>query len=210
MAGESFPVPRPHEITMPNRPTVATFPRDDVAFAAFVKSALRELGDDADDAAALEARLRRWHTRAIVRRQDDLAGFGESETWYVYRDGRAGIVLEQGWWLEEDCARVAFGRDGTFTASNPAADVLVGLDGGLVGHHWSELLVPTAQADDGSWLWAILEAGGEAHSVFDLPLDDGRRKVIEYRSSKASSGDGYESFWRELAVIDADTLSAGR
>jgi PAS domain S-box-containing protein len=193
---------------MPTTPTVATFPRDDVAFAAFVRNALGDLGPDAHDAAALETRLRRWHSRAIVRPQADLAGFGRSSTWYVYRDGRAGIVSEQGWWLADGCAWVAFGRDGTFTASNPAADALVGMDGALVGRHWSDLLPPTARDDDGSWLWALLEDGSTPQSVFDLPLADGRRKVIEYRSSRRADGEGYESYWRELAVIQDRTSAA--
>ena len=194
---------------MSSVPTVATFPRDDVAFAAFVRSALAELGAAAADPGALQARLRQWHTRALVQPQADLAGFGPATTWYVYRDGRAGVVSEQGWWDAEGCAWVAFGREGTFTASNAAADELIGTEGGLAGHHWSELLPPSAQGNDGSWLWTILEAGRPAQSVFDLPLPDGRRKVIEYRSSRAPDGDGYESFWRELAVIDVPVAAGG-
>lgn len=187
---------------MPPIPTIATFPRDDVAFRAFVRSTLDAIDPDDLSATALQERVQRWHPRAIVRPQARLAGFGPSTTWYVYRDGRAGAVSEQGWWLEQDGAVVAFSRDGTFTAANPAAEALVGIDGGLVGRHWSDLVVPSARDSDGAWLWEILENGGTAQSVFDLPLSDGRRKVIEYRSSPDPSGTGFQSYWRELAVIE--------
>jgi len=187
---------------MQTTPTVATFPRDDAAFASFVRTTLAGLNGESRDPAVLQARLRRWHSRAIVQPQDDLAGFGDDTRWYVYRDGRAGVVSEEGWWLADDAARVEFGHDGTFSSANAAADELIGIEGGLVGHHWSDLLAPAARSEDGAWLWTILDAGDVAQSVFDLPLPDGRRKVIEYRSSRAPDGDRYQSVWRELAVID--------
>lgn len=186
---------------MPVAPSIATFPRDDRVFAAFVQSSLAAMSEERCPG-ALEAQLRRWHTRAIVRVQADLAGFGWGETWYVYRDGRAGIVEEPDWWLDPECAHVGFGRDGVFVATNAAADALVGRETGLVGRHWSELLAPVAQGEDAAFLWELLDQGQVAHSVFDLPLRDGGHRVIEYRSVRCPEG-GYESWWRELAVLPA-------
>ena len=53
------------------------------------------------DPGQVQTALRRWHTRAQVRPQHELARLGET-TWYVYRDGHAGVRLEQDWWQADD------------------------------------------------------------------------------------------------------------
>ena len=113
---------------------IVTFPRGDTAFAAFVHSTIAALDAQARmDPGQVQAALRRWHTRAQVRPQDELARMGET-TWYVYRDGHAGVRLEQDWWQADDVATARLGEDEVFVDGDDAACRLVDLPpGGLRG-----------------------------------------------------------------------------
>ena len=75
---------------------IVTFPRGDTAFAAFVRSTIAALDAQArEDPGQVQTALRRWHTRAQVRPQHELARLGAT-TWYVYRDGHAGRAPRAG------------------------------------------------------------------------------------------------------------------
>jgi PAS domain-containing protein len=181
---------------------LTTFPADDHVFAAFVRQAYLALDDHARrDPATLEASLRRWHTRAVVRERHSLASFGEP-TWYVYRDGHPGVKVEEAWWQADDAPTVEFGADGVFTFADDAVCELVGLaPGALVGCHWTDLVPASARGDDGAWIWEQLDRAGWVQSVFDLPLGTGVR-IIEYRTERV--GDGrFRSHWRGLATTAA-------
>ncbi len=126
---------------LPMSLTTVTFPRDDTAFAAFVRATMAKLGpDEREDAAAVQAALRRWHTRALVRPQDPMASFGGT-TWYIYRDGTAGVRLEQEWWQAEGVATARLGEDEVFVDGDDEACRLVDHPpGGLTGVPWRELV----------------------------------------------------------------------
>jgi len=187
-------------------PTIATFPRADEAFAAFVRDAVTRLGQaDRAGPAELQQLLRRWHTRALVRERHDLAGFGAA-TWYVYRDGQAGIRMEDDWWQREDVATARLGEDLVFVDGNDEACRLVGRPpGGLAGVPWRELVPPSARDDDATWLFGDLKERA-VHSVFDHPLPDGGRRVIEYRTAWVPEEGVYQCRWRELTVIDSASI----
>ena len=187
-------------------PTIATFPRGDEAFAAFVRDAIARL-ERADrlDPAALQNDLRRWHSRAIVRERDPLASFGAS-TWYVYRDGQAGVRIEDDWWQRDDVAVARLGEDQVFVDGNDEACRLVGRPpGGLAGVSWRDLVPPAARDDDAEWLFGDLKER-PVQSVFDVPLPDGSRRVIEYRTAWAPEQAVYLCRWRELTVIDSASI----
>ncbi len=190
-------------------PILVTFPRDDAPFARFVRVTIDRLSaDERTDPAALQRALRRWHTRALVRRQDPLAGFG-GETWYVYRDGQAGFRTEQDWWQDDGVAIARLGEDEIFVGGDDEACRLVGRPpGGLAGVPWRELVPVEAREDDAEWLFGDLKESGPAHSVFDAPLPDGRRRVIEYRTVWVEDERVYLCRWRELATIEVDEAPA--
>ena len=194
---------------MTQPPTIATFPRGDAAFAAFVRSTIERLDpSDRTDPAAVQRALRRWHTRAIVRPQDPLAAYG-STAWYVYRDGQAGVRLEDAWWQRDDVAMARLGEDELFIDGDDEACRLVGREpGGLAGVAWRDLIPSEARDVDSTWLFGGLQNGPPVQSVFDVPLPDGRRRVIEYRTSWDASERTYVCRWRELAVIEVDALPA--
>jgi PAS domain-containing protein len=187
-------------------PTVATFPRGDEAFAAFVRDAITRLERvDRLDPAALQNLLRRWHSRAIVRERDALASFGAS-TWYVYRDGQAGVRIEDDWWQRDGVAVARLGEDQVFIDGDDEACRLVGRPpGGLAGASWRELVPPVARDDDAEWLFGDLKER-PVQSVFDFPLADGGRRVIEYRTAWVPEEAVYLCRWRELTVIDSESL----
>jgi len=188
--------------------TIVTFPRDDTAFAAFVASTIASLVPPADgDPKQVQAALRRWHTRAIVRAQSELARLGES-VWYVYRDGHAGVRLEQDWWQAEGVATATLGEDEIFIDGDDAACALVDRPpGGLAGVAWRELVPPAARDTDGEWLFGPLKDGRPVQSVFDFPRDDGSWRVIEYRTIWLPDERVYRCRWRELAVINPGTVA---
>ena len=187
-------------------PTPVTFPRDDAAFASFVRATIEKLtAAERTDPAALERALRRWHTRAIVRAQDPLASFG-GVAWYIYRDGQAGVRTDEAWWQEPGVATAYLGEDERFIDGDDAACALVDrLPGGLAGVPWRELVPPVVREDDATWLFGELKET-PAHSVFDFPRADGSRRVIEYRTAWDPERDCFVCRWRELAVIDAASV----
>ena len=149
----------------------------------------------------VQGALRRWHTRAKVQPQHELARLGE-KTWYVYRDGRAGVLLEQDWWQADDVATARLGEDEVFIEGDDAACRLVDLPpGGLRGVPWRVLIPPEARDTDGEWLFGPLKDGRPVQSVFDFPRADGSRRVIEYRTIWLPDERIYLCRWRELAVI---------
>ena len=189
-------------------PTVASFPRGDETFAAFVRDAMARL-ERADrlDPASLQAMLRRWHSRALVREQDALASFGVA-TWYVYRDGQAGVRIADDWWQHDGVAIARLGEDQLFVEGNDEACRLVDRPpGGLAGVSWRELVPPAARDDDATGLFGDLKER-PVHSTFDFPLPDGSRRVIEYHAAWVPEEGIYLCRWRELTVIDSASTQA--
>ena len=184
---------------------IITFPKDDTAFAAFVRSTIAGLDAHARaDPGQVQAALRRWHTRAQVRPQDALASLGDT-TWYIYRDGHAGVRLEQDWWQADDVATARLGENEVFVDGDDAACALVDLPpGGLRGVPWRILVPPEARETDGEWLFGPLKDGRPVQSVFDFPRSDGTRRVIEYRTIWLPDEHIYLCRWRELAVVAPD------
>ena len=173
-----------------------TFPKDDTAFAAFARSTIAALDARARvDPVQVQAALRRWHTRAQVRPRDALASLGET-TWYVYRDGHAGVRLEQDWWQADGVATARLGEDEVFVDGDDAACRLVDLPpGGLRGVPWRVLVPPEARETDGEWLFGPLKDGRPVQSVFDFPRADGV--------------DGSSNTGRSGSPTNASTCAAG-
>jgi PAS domain-containing protein len=127
--------------------------------------------------------------------------------WYVYRDGKAGVRSEQDWWQAPGVATARLGEDEVFIDGDAAACALVDRPaGGLAGVPW-RILVPSASRDaDATWLFGDLQNAVPVQSSFDFPRADGSRRVIEYRTVWIPDDRIYLCRWRELAIIDAETL----
>jgi PAS domain-containing protein len=188
---------------------IVTFPREDAAFAAFVEATIQGLAPaERDDPAVVQRALRRWHSRAIVQRQDELAAFGMGHrAWYIYRDGQAGVRSEQDWWQAPDVATARLGEDEVFIDGDAAACALVDRPpGGLAGVPWRDLVPSASRDQDATWLFGGLQNAVPVQSVFDFPRADGSRRVIEYRTVWIPDERVYLCRWRELAVIDAESM----
>jgi PAS domain-containing protein len=188
-------------------PALVTFPRDDQAFASFVQATMDRLDPAARaDPAALQRAIRRWHTRAIVRAQNPLASFG-TPAWYVYRDGQAGVRTDDAWWQAPGVATAWLGEDAErFVWADAAAAALVErTPDDFVGLAWRDLVPSAVRDDDAAWLFADLKAR-PVQSVFDYPLADGGRRVIEYRTAWSPEDGCFVCRWRELAVIDPQAV----
>jgi PAS domain S-box-containing protein len=185
--------------------TFAIFPADDRLFASFVQRAYEQLvGDGAPTPEALQRALRTYHTRAVVRPQASLAGFGDGEVWYAYRDGRPGGRAADEWWLDPSVGHVRFSDDGRYLEANDEACRLVGLPpGGLVGLSLFDVVVPGGREAMEAVANAEFQRTGAIHSVFDCRLPDGSMRVIEYRSRRTDEPGVNESAWREIALIEA-------
>jgi PAS domain-containing protein len=181
--------------------SLATFPRDDAVFAAFVRGCWTGLHEEVQRTPEeLQRLLRRCHTKAVVRPREDVADLGAGRIWYVYRDGHAGIRSEVGWWRLPATASVRFDASGRFIEANTAAETMVARP--LVGAQWTELVPPEARTGEGAWVWETLRRDGHVQSVFELPLAEGRRRVIEYYTEPTDRPGEFRSFWRELTTID--------
>jgi PAS domain-containing protein len=193
-------------------PRLSTFPAEDEAFELFVRTTERRLRTNGKPLTpeALEAALRTYHTRAIVRARNPLATFGE-DVWYVYRDGRAGVRVLDDWWQCDDCAQIVFDRAGTILQADDAACALVGVSpGSLAGRPWRELPRSTPSGDSSASMWQLLETTGSLQSVFDVPMPDGGFRVIEFHCEPTEDPDRFTSRWRAIADIPAhEAVAAG-
>ena len=188
--------------------TFAVFPADDRLFASFVQRAyeqVRAAGAATPD--ALQEVLRTYHTRAVVRAQASLAGFGDGELWYAYRDGRPGGRATDEWWLDPAVGHVQFSDDGRYLAADDEACRLVGLaPGALIGLSLFDVVVPGGREAIEAVAFDEFERTGTMHSVFDCRLPDATTRVIEYRSVRGNEPGVNVSAWRELALIEAGPL----
>lgn len=189
---------------------LATFPRGDAAFRAFVRSCLAESpANERADPACLQARLRRWHTRAVVRVQSDLARVGPEPTWYVYRDGHTNLGMQEGWWTSPGIASVSFDASGTCIHADAAAHALLGRTPGVLdGLHWRAFLPEEFETVNDDWIWDLITTEGSVNSVFEVPLYDGGRRVVEYHCEWRDDPPRFVGFWRELAMLDREALVA--
>jgi PAS domain-containing protein len=182
---------------------LAIFPGEDKAFARFVQLTRQGLIAEsrAVEPASLEAALRRFHTRATVMPQASLATLG-GPVWYVYRDGHAGVRVEQDWWRQPEIAEiVVHSVSREILEANDAACALVDMaPGQLVGWDPSRL-VQVLEPAVAAGFRELLDAQGWLQSVFDFPRADGGFRVIEYHTRTTDDPSRLVSYWRELAVI---------
>ncbi|HYM83786.1 MAG TPA: PAS domain-containing protein, partial [Candidatus Dormibacteraeota bacterium] len=106
------------------RPRLVTLPSSDHLFSAFVARALDKLG--VPSIRRLQLHLRGLYPHAVIHRRE-LAG-EDTETWYVFRDGRVrGRTLGDRWWLHEGIANATVGRDGRIVDADERAAAAYGL-----------------------------------------------------------------------------------
>ena len=96
---------------------VVTIPSTDLLFARLVAQVVGTLGSGSPRRLALH--LRALFPRLAVHRRD-LSG--ESvETWYVFRDGRLTVGLNDGWWHRDGLPRATVDWSGAIHDASPEA-----------------------------------------------------------------------------------------
>jgi PAS domain S-box-containing protein len=184
--------------------TLSCFPSKDRSFARFVERRRRELARGAAASAAeLQAGIRRWYPRAVVREQSKLGALGPP-VWYVYRDGSPNLEGHLHWWEQPGAGRIEFDGRGLIVAADDRAAEIVGVrPGDLTGRSWRDVIPADAQADEWDWVWQTLNESGRVMSVFDCRLPDGRRRIVEYRSQKTDDPNRFIGYWREVETLEA-------
>ena len=191
---------------------IITFPKDDTAFAAFVRSTIAALDARARvDPGQVQAALRRWHTRAQVRPQDALASLGDT-TWYIYRDGHAGVRLEQDWWQADDVATARLGEDEVFVDGDDAACQLVDLPPG--GPRRRSLAGARSVLRRGIRMASGCSARSRTAGRCSRSSTSCAQMGVDGSSNTGRSGSPDEHIylcrWRELAVIDPGSTPTRR
>lgn len=169
--------------------TLLCFPPQDLAFARIASSQLAELEPPTPD--GLQAVLAATYPRATVRAREPIAGLGEGQAWYAYRDGRySPFADEDPWWESPDVASLVIDTDGRYVDASPAALDLLGLDLDRLRTMVTGELTDAAVRPTVTWLWALLEDVGELHSTSILLTPDGRHLPVEYRIVRGGAGEG--------------------
>jgi hypothetical protein len=131
---------------------IVTIPSTDRAFQAHVERlAARARFTEPE---ALGARLRRLFPRVLVRARQLT---GESDVWYVYRDGgwRPDDTV---WWQQPNVPRVELSADGWVVSATPAARGLLAVGDGEERHHFTDFAAPGA-LEDATALFEIVRSG---------------------------------------------------
>ena len=121
-------LPRPGEARDDiSRPQLVTLPGTDRLFQRFVGMALEALGTPS--MRRLQLHLRSLYPHAVVRRRE-IAG-EPRPTWYVLRDGRAGVPPLRSGWADEPAAGCAeLSRNGRITDADERFATLLGIPPG--------------------------------------------------------------------------------
>jgi PAS domain-containing protein len=183
-APEPAPVPRPA--------SVATIPRTDVAFRAYVTAALDRMPEPTPDGLAL--RIRRLYPHASVATARD--------DWLVRRDPVGDVATGAPWWEQPDLPRVRYDSLALILEANEPAREFFGRD--LVGHHWQEFVTP-GSTEQVSIMLEILAEVGAAESRFRMPRGDG--SLIEFDSYTTVNGEEFVTVFRPVNVARRGTGS---
>ena len=138
------------------RPTLKIIPSTDTAFGEHVERLVARHA--IQTAPALAARLQRLFPRVVVRPSEVS---GQSDTWYVYRDGVWRSSMDASWWEEPRTPRVVVTREGWIEEANPAARAILGLSASdPMPRFFSDFSAP-GTLDDATALFDVVAAGNE-------------------------------------------------
>lgn len=182
--------------------TLLCFPPQDLAFARIAATQLAGLDRPTPD--TLQTILSATYPRATVRAREPIAGLGEGQAWYAYRDGRySPFADDEPWWEAPDAASLVIDADGRYVDGSPAALELLGLDLDRLRTMVTGELTDVAVRPTVTWLWALLEDVGELHSTSILLTPDGRRLPVEYRIVRDGAGEGRTISYLRPVPIEA-------
>jgi hypothetical protein len=174
-AHEPIPVARPR--------MVATIPKTDAAFRAYIMAALDRMPEPTPDGLAL--RIRRLYPHASVATARD--------DWLVRRDAVGDVPSESPWWEEPDLPLVRYDRMALILEANDQAREFFGRE--LAGHHWQEFVTP-GSTEQVSVMLEILAEVGAAESRFRMPRGDGA--LIEFDSYTTVAGEEFVTVFRPV------------
>lgn len=161
---------------------VVTIPSTDLLFARLVAQVVGTLGSGSPRRLALH--LRALFPRLAVHRRDLV---GESvETWYVFRDGRLTVGLNDGWWQHDGLPRARVDWAGAIHDASPEA--------------WALFAV---SPDEHVTLASIAPAGTEEELAVLLDLARGVTVVDTVLALRARTGE------RHLVALHGDVRADG-
>jgi hypothetical protein len=175
--GEQPPIDRPA--------SVATIPKTDVAFRAYVLAALERMPEPTPDGLAL--RIRRLYPHASVATARD--------DWLVRRDAVGESTPDTPWWEAPELPKVRYDSMALILEANEPAREFFGRD--LAGHHWQEFVTP-GSTEQVSIMLEILADVGAAESRFRMPRGDGT--LIEFDSYTTVEGDEFLTVFRPVGI----------
>jgi hypothetical protein len=168
-------------VSVPRPASVATIPKTDVAFRAYVLAALNRMPEPTPDGLAL--RIRRLYPHASVGTARD--------DWLVRRDPVGEPEGGAPWWEEPNLPTVRYDSLALILEANAPATEFFGRE--LVGHHWQEFVTP-GSTEQVSIMLEILADAGAAESRFRMPRGDGA--LIEFDSYTTVHGDEFVTVFR--------------
>lgn len=161
---------------------VVTIPSTDLLFARLVARVVGTLGSGSPRRLALH--LRALFPRLAVHRRDLV---GESvETWYVFRDGRLTVGLNDGWWQRDGLPRARIDWSGAIHDATPEARALFAV-----------------APDDHVTLASIAPAGTEDELAVLLDLARGVTVVDTVLALRSRTGE------RHLVALHGDVRADG-
>jgi len=151
---------------------------------------------------SLEAVLRPFYPRIVVRERADVAGFGE-RGWYVYRDGRVSPFGGDRWWTDPGAARTVIAADGAYVDANDVALELLGIGRAALASARAGDFTSPEHRENVPWLRQLLLDTGEVHSTSIMRRGNGEDVEIEYHLEldPAVPGQWISSF-RPLPMLD--------
>jgi len=179
--GDQPPIERPA--------SVATIPKTDVAFRAYVLAALDRMPEPTADGLALRVRRLYPHASVATARDD----------WIVRRDPVGESTTETPWWQAAELPNVRYDSMALIHEANEQARQFFGRD--LVGHHWQEFVTP-GSTEQVSIMLEILAEVGAAESRFRMPRGDGT--LIEFDSYTTVEDDEFVTVFRPVAIPASD------
>ena len=139
-----------------SRPHLKIIPSTDTAFGEHVERLVARHA--IQTAPVLAARLQRLFPRVVVRPSEVS---GQSDTWYVYRDGVWRSSADASWWDEPRTPRVVATRDGWIEEANPTARAILGLSASdAMPRFFSDFTAP-GTLDDATALFDVVAAGND-------------------------------------------------
>ncbi|HSL76680.1 MAG TPA: PAS domain-containing protein [Candidatus Limnocylindrales bacterium] len=168
-------------------------PSDDAIFGIRVREVFGDLErlPAGQAASELQSRLRPLHPEVHTSMRSEMAGFGNTQVIYVYRDGWRRQTLTAEWTEDPGAARVVTDAAGTYVDANDAAARLFSVSQAeIIGRPAGSFTRPDTRLGNADDLWRTLERIGRLHSLAIVVRPDGTEAAVEFVTIRDGDGPG--------------------